>query len=349
MHILFLTKGDRSVASSRMRVWQIAERLEQKFGYSTEVVHSFKLPWYSFTKQKLKTLFSLWRSIKRADILWVHKSLFPADVVLIVLFARIVLRKRLIYDLDDAEWIHSPLRSIILAKSAHGVFAGSHEIQSWALGHTTQSFLIPTTVNAFLYEQFYVLHKEAQCPTIAWVGSGKSHFQSGNFAVLKESFLSLAQEGNKFKFLIIGAQSFKPLKEYFQGVPFEVEYVDELEWDRADAVPSILQKYQVDIGVMPLEDTPFNRAKCAFKAIEYMACGIPVVASAVGESLYLIRQGENGYLAQTAEEWTSSLRGLLHSGKKRKQIGDAGFQVVRKTYDQAAVVDHTARILRELS
>ena len=84
----------------------------------------------------------------------------------------------------------------------------------------------------------------------------------------------------------------------------------------------------LDIGLMPLPDAPFTRGKCAMKALQYMALGIPAVCSPVGVNSDIIHDGENGFLASSEEEWVQVLARLLDDAKLRAEIGEAGHQTV---------------------
>ena len=110
MHILFFTKGDQTVASSRYRVWLVADRLQKQYGWQYEVVHSISYPLFSLRLSRVKTFFSVWYKLQVSSgkLFFVHKSFFPWDVVLLIITIKKLFGKKLIYDLDDAEWIHSP-------------------------------------------------------------------------------------------------------------------------------------------------------------------------------------------------------------------------------------------------
>jgi glycosyltransferase involved in cell wall biosynthesis len=88
----------------------------------------------------------------------------------------------------------------------------------------------------------------------------------------------------------------------------------------------------LDVGLMPLRDTPWTRGKCAFKAIQYMASGIPVVASPVGITCDLIEHGVNGLLARTSEEWFSHLQRLLADEDLCTRLASAGRETVEQSY-----------------
>ncbi len=340
MNILFFTKGDGSVASSRQRVWRVAERLQKQYSWNYEVIHSVSHSSFSFRPSHFRLLFnaSFKFQVSSFKIIFVHKSLFPWDFVLLIILAKKLFGKKLVYDLDDAEWIHSPQKSAMLAKHADAVFCGSHEIFNWAKRYNTNCIFLPTALDTDLYAGYAITHADREQLTVGWVGQGKAHFKAGNFAVLKDVFMKLHEKRVLFRFVIAGSQNYQPLHVFFSNVPFEVVFVDSADWLKEDMAPKLIQEYAFDIGVMPLEDSLFNRAKCAFKALEYMACGVPVVASPVGEANYIIRDGENGFLANTTEEWVSVLEKLLKDASLRQRMGEAGEKFAQEQYSYQKIV-----------
>jgi glycosyltransferase involved in cell wall biosynthesis len=88
----------------------------------------------------------------------------------------------------------------------------------------------------------------------------------------------------------------------------------------------------IAVGLMPLADSPWTRGKCAFKAIQYMALGIPTVASPVGMNREVIEDGVSGFLPADDRGWVESL-GLLFSRPERAaEIGAAGRRVIEEQY-----------------
>ena len=83
-----------------------------------------------------------------------------------------------------------------------------------------------------------------------------------------------------------------------------------------------------DIGIMPLEDSPWEQGKCAYKLIQYMACGIPVVASAVGMNKDVVKEHITGFLATTPEHWIVAFETYIKDRNLRIINGCAGFQKV---------------------
>ena len=93
---------------------------------------------------------------------------------------------------------------------------------------------------------------------------------------------------------------------------------------------------KVDIGVMPMPDTPWTRGKCALKAIQYMARGIPTVVSPIGMSADVVRNGVNGLWASNEEEWVSTLDLLIRDDTLRQRFSAAGRKTVEQEYSLQA-------------
>lgn len=339
MRILFFTKGDKSVGSSRQRVWLLAEKLKEAYGHDYEILHSIHYPFWDFSSRRFQIFDDIRRKLAAGswELIFVHKSLFPWDVVVLILFAKWFGGKRLIYDLDDAERLHSPVKSWFFARMADHVFCGSHVILDWAQKINKNAILVPTVVDADLYAKHVVHHRVRERYTIGWVGAGMRHYKDGHFAIIKPALDRLAP-AIKFRFVIIGAQNYELLKDYFKDASFETVFVDELDWADPEAVPRAVEEYQFDVGVMPQNNLPFNRAKCGFKIIEYMACGVLAVASPVGENNIVIQNGRNGYLAATTAEWREALYKLLMNTDLRKELGKQALATVKARYSYQSVL-----------
>jgi glycosyltransferase involved in cell wall biosynthesis len=97
---------------------------------------------------------------------------------------------------------------------------------------------------------------------------------------------------------------------------------------------------------MPLRDGPWERGKCGYKIIQYMACGLPVVASAVGTNSDIVRHGENGFLAENASTWEQHLDRLITDWSLRSRMGQAGRASVENEYSLKAQAPRLAEVLR---
>ena len=114
-----------------------------------------------------------------------------------------------------------------------------------------------------------------------------------------------------------------------------------LPWSEELEAASIAE---CDIGVMPLSDSPWERGKCGYKLVQYMACGLPVVASPVGANVQLVQPGMNGWLADTPAEWVQHLQHLLTDPAARTRMGQDGRARVEAEYS----IQRTAPKLTQL-
>ena len=91
-----------------------------------------------------------------------------------------------------------------------------------------------------------------------------------------------------------------------------------------------------DIGLMPLENDEWSRGKCGLKLLQYMALGVPGVATPVGVNAEIIRNGENGYTADSLEEWENALALLVENIELRRRIGVTARETVVQEYSTQA-------------
>lgn len=156
---------------------------------------------------------------------------------------------------------------------------------------------------------------ESDVPRIVWIGSpSTAHYLD----LLRETLMRLAMQ-TPFVLRVIGASDID-----IPGV--EIETVAWTEDTEVDSISSCV------VGIMPLEDSPWEKGKCGYKLIQYMACSLPVVASAVGANVEIVKDGKSGYLANSTDEWVNALHTLLNSPKLRHAMGRAGRVLVEKKY-----------------
>ena len=131
------------------------------------------------------------------------------------------------------------------------------------------------------------------------------------------------------------------------GTPWHPEgiTVENLPWAEDTEVRDMLR---FDVGVMPLPDEPWARGKCGFKLIQYMGCGLPVVASPVGANAQIVEHGRTGCHATTPSEWLQSLRALAADPVLRKRMGAAGFERVRAHYSLEVTAPRLVTIFRDV-
>ena len=102
-----------------------------------------------------------------------------------------------------------------------------------------------------------------------------------------------------------------------------------IPWSKETEVADI---QDFDVGIMPLPDSPWERGKCGYKLIQYMACGKPVIASPVGANIAIVEHGVNGFLTKSADEWLEALTVLRDDPDLSKKMGKEGRKIVEKRY-----------------
>ena len=121
--------------------------------------------------------------------------------------------------------------------------------------------------------------------------------------------------------------------------------VIELPWNEDDEVNEI---NNFDVGIMPLPDSPWERGKCGFKLIQYMACGLPVIASPIGVNSTIVEHGVNGFLVETDEEWESSFRALCADANLRHRMGQAGRIKIEQHYSLEVTAPLLASVVKSV-
>ena len=167
---------------------------------------------------------------------------------------------------------------------------------------------------------------------------------SKNLGLEKEDFKIFLQQNNikyediseRFEIVlnVIGAQ--------FNSDTFKVNCI---KWKEDTEVKSI---QEIDIGIMPLHDGPFEKGKCGYKLIQYMACGKPVVASPVGVNKKIVRESNAGYLAITGKDWIEELAKLCDSRALREECGSEARGYIEKYYSVKVILPVFAKLINTL-
>ena len=118
--------------------------------------------------------------------------------------------------------------------------------------------------------------------------------------------------------------------------------IERVPWSEATQISALAG---ASIGVMPLADDDWSRGKCAFKLLQYMAAGLPSVASPVGENKVVVTPNETGLLAASDEEWERALATLLSSPIERRRLGRAGRESLRERFDVTSIASRTADLV----
>ena len=102
------------------------------------------------------------------------------------------------------------------------------------------------------------------------------------------------------------------------------------------------------IGLMPLIDEPWARGKCGLKILQYMATGLPTVASPVGANADIVTHGADGFLAGTPEAWVEHLGRLARDPELRRDLGRRARETVEGRFALPTVARQLADVLRSV-
>ena len=325
MRVLTLTRYERLGSSSRVRFYQYYPYLQAQ---GVEIV---TVPF--FDDEYVRALYS-GQAISRADVLraylkrlsdliksssfdllWVEKELFPLLPAWSEIFLNFI-RIPYVVDYDDAVYhrydMHDPLlvRAFLgrkidrVMRHAAIVIVGNDTLGERARkAQARRVEYLPSVVDVPLYK---VRKETLQTPfQIGWIGSPVT---APYLDTVREALELFSSEAD-VRITLIGAGRISP----FGKIPVAL-----LPWDEATET-SIANLF--DVGMMPLVDGPFERGKCGYKLVQYMAAGLPVVASPVGINSQMVIPGGNGYLAASTEEWLAAFRKLSRDTDLRLKMG----------------------------
>jgi glycosyltransferase involved in cell wall biosynthesis len=345
-------KYSRKGASSRLRLYQYLPQLEQA-GFSVHIAPLFSDEYLdglyagrrssvlSIARSYLERVRML-RTVDRSNLLIIQGELFPW----VPAFAENLLLngRRYVLDYDDAVFHRYDLHRLVLIRSllgrkidrlmarAHLVIVGNAYLAERAhQAGARQIEVLPTVVDTDRYPVAH-FHSRSQSPRVGWIGTPITWASYGKelLTVLSRHFAAQPVE-----FLAIGASTTESHKGNLHILPWTEE-------TEAAEIASL------SVGLMPLKDTPWARGKCGYKLIQYLACGVPVIASPVGANCEIVNEGENGYLATTLEEWQQSIAKLLDTCGNARQMGMRGREIVHQKYSVQSAGSRLVKILRRV-
>lgn len=348
MKVLLLSRYGSLGASSRVRFLQYREWLEEQGVILTvsplfsngyiEALYQGRMAVGTMAAGYLRRMLELSRAV-RYDLVVLEKELLPfLPATAEWLLSR--MRVPWLVDYDDAIFHrydeHSnPLVRQLLGRKIDKVMrlATAVTVGNSYLGARAQKagarqvVEIPTVVNVERYRPADTAHRAPL--TVGWIGTPKtSHYLEPLLPVftrLRDRFY--------VRFVAVGANAAD-----FADTPVET-----WRWTEETEVASI---QQFDIGIMPLPNTPWERGKCGYKLIQYMACGVAVVASPVGVNREIVKQDENGLLAGDGE-WEEALARLLCDSSLRKHFGQRARINVESWYSAQVQRARLLAVMRE--
>ena len=339
--IAFIVPYPRGVApSQRFRFEQYIPMLEQNdFDttfhpfFTNEAYHLIYLPG-KFTKKSLGVFiafikrFLLMFQLKHYSIVFIHREASPIGPPIFEWIIAKVLKKKIVYDFDDAIWLentsqsnqlisrikrHSKVESI--SKWASLILCGNHHLMEFARKYNLNVEYIPTTIDLVNGHNQLKQHKNQNKVVLGWTGT---HSTIKYLHEIEDVLLELQKKYN-IQINIISNKEPVFKKLAFNYIP----------WVKEKEIEDLLF---FDIGIMPLLNNEWAKGKCGFKALQYMALGIPSVISPVGVNTEIIKDNNNGFLASNNNEWIEKISKLIESKVLRESIGNSGRLTVLEKY-----------------
>jgi len=345
--VLLLSRYENLGASSRYRSYQYIPYLCNEGieitaaplfdnDYIKDLYAGRKKNLLKVLKVYVKRIINLYH-VRDFDLIWIEKEALPwlpawiehklglAKVPYIVDYDDAIFHRYDQHHFKLIRWILGKKIDLIMQYAALVLVGNEYLLERAKKAGAKRVEVLPTVIDLEKYPSNSFNNNDIF--TIGWIGSPvTSHYLKLVMPALEEFC-----KKNTARIVLVGAK-----KEELSNI--QVEYVP---WSEETEIKEI-QKF--DVGIMPLPDNGWERGKCGFKLIQYMACGIPVVGSPVGVNAKIIKQGINGYQAKNTNEWIWALQKLKGDQELRQKMGRVGRQIVEKEY----CLQETAPRLRDL-
>ena len=349
--LLVLSRFDESGAGPRYRIYQYFDSLK-KHGisivtkpllnseYLSKLYFSQKRSaWHLFKKYIERMNFLLFNKSKY-DLVLMDGELFPFIPYFV---EKLFLPSRYVIDQDDAifhtydqskylfiRWLLGNKIDKIMKNSAHVIIGNSYVKQRAEKSGAKKVTALPTVLDSNIYKPITTIKQQENQIVIGWVGSPTTAW---SLSLIKDALANVAKKSNIVLHVIGADYKIDGLNIICENWPNG--------WSEEQEIKLI---NQIDIGIMPLLDAPYQKGKCGFKLIKYMACEKPMIASAVGMNLEIVDHDINGYLASTQAEWEKYLLTLINNPELRDKFGKNG----RKKMESEFSLQVTAPVICDI-
>lgn len=247
-----------------------------------------------------------------------------------------------VLDVDDAIFLHRHGKSAKrLAQLSDLIICGNDFLAETFARWNPNVCIIPTAIDTQRFQpkshQQDMRNNMQEKLVIGWTGT------SGNFKYIYHIEEALEKVMKKRPDVILRVIADK--QPEFQGMLNE--RLDFVQWSPETEVESL---QSMTVGIMPLLDTLWERGKCSFKMLQYMACGLPVVVSPVGMNAQILSLGEVGFAATSQNEWIDALLSILSASDEEREImGSVGRYIVEKYFSIDVIGPTLAKLLKGLA
>ena len=267
--------------------------------------------------------------LRKYDLVYIHLWVTPLGPPLFEwLYCKMA--RASVYDIDDLVYLSDAKSSangfvaflkgrrkpIYLMKHTDHVITCTPYLDQFVRKYNANTTDISSTINTDLYRPKTNYALDNRPLVLGWSGS---HSTSKYLYLLEPVFRRLKQEGIAFRLLVMGDPAFRIEGIDVEALPWKESYETE-----------VISRF--DIGLYPLPDEQWVYGKSGLKALQYMASGVPTIATAIGANFRIIRDGENGFLVQSPDDWYRRIRELAGDERLRQSMGSAAAKTVEEHY-----------------
>ena len=202
-------------------------------------------------------------------------------------------------------------------RSVDYVSTDNRYLRSVAETHNINTFVVNGPCQVELFDEYFPEERtDKDTVVIGWIGSAETVFY------LYAIYDALEEIGSSYSNVILR----------LVGTGYNKSLIPMFEKIRVETIPTYNQAEMIrhvkgfDIGIFSLFKNTLSLGRGFLKATIYMAGRVPVVCSAVGDNTKIIADGDNGFLANSTEEWVSKLGRLIEDPTLRKTMGSSGHQ-----------------------
>lgn len=307
-HVYWFACYDLRGPSVRYRGKYLLEKLKSK-----GLTYSFVYPNYKVKGIiKFLKIYSEILLFRKKNSIIVFQKLYTKGIYNLLLKILVKIRKkRSFYDIDDAYYIQYGDKTInYFIENCNHCISGSKALFKYCKKLNKNTSILSSPI--LLFDNLKPHKKEKF--TIGWIGFYNYH----RISLFKILFPALMKLTFDFRLVLLGVEKdehFNEVNNYFKNLSnIEIKMPKIKDWQDEEKIYGIINQFS--IGVSPLVENEINKAKSAFKLKQYLSCGVPVVGSATGENSTIIKNGFNGYIANTHLEFVEKIDVFHNMGKQ---------------------------------
>jgi glycosyltransferase involved in cell wall biosynthesis len=346
--ILFLTPYPfGTAASQRFRFEQYFEALNEN-GIEYTIEPFWEVNAWEVLYERGAGLTKLWFLLKgiirrwlvlftcfKYDYIFIHREIYPAGIKLLIFVLTKILRRKIIYDFDDAIWLpnfadnnkkYAFIKSYgqvsFLCKNAYKISVGNDYLKEYAQQYNNNVVVNPTTVDTDKLHN-RVIDYDFSDFVIGWTGTHST------LKYVKDLLPILDVLVKQYQFTLMIISDLPP--------EFDRPYLKFIKWNKSSEIDDLLK---FNLGIMPLRDDKWAKGKCGFKALQYMSLGIPAMVSDVGVNSVIVSHQNNGWVCNDMESWEHSLEAVLQDPNISRTLGEKAREAIVQSYSVKANTDN---------